>query len=260
MRPNYLQRNKGRSRYIKPALGLLAIFISGTIIFSMLDGVLVSVASPLWEADNRFSSGLRNFGAYFSSKNKLASENEELRLKVSSLELEAAALRSGRVQEGVLLELVGRHGNTDALAATVLARPPQTPYDVLIIDAGETDGVIAGASVRLPEGPMLGTIAESYSRRARVLLNSSPGVETEAVLERGNVPVTLVGSGSGNFRIVVPRDTEVEAGDAILSADIHARLLAVVGGVKMESTDSFKEILAGSPINLFNVRYVIISR
>lgn len=259
MRVSYLQRNKGRGKYAKPIIVLLAVFVFGAVGFSLFNSVLLSIVSPLWEADNRFSQGLKNIGTYFASKNSLAEENEALRRELTSLELQAAALRSGRVQEGILLELAGRRGEENTVAATVLARPPQTPYDVLIVDAGANDGAVGGAEVHLPEGPGLGMVSEIHAREARVTLYSSSGVETEAVLERGNLPVTLVGAGGGNFRIIVPRDTEVEAGDAILSPGIRARLLAIVGGVKMESTDSFKEIIAKSPVNIFEVRYILIA-
>ena len=70
--------------------------------------------------------------------------------------------------------------------------------------------------------------------------------------------MTLEGAGGGNFKLVLPRETEVEAGDRILSADISSRLLAVVGDVVMKPTDSFKEVLAISPVNIFGIHFVLI--
>ena len=63
---------------------------------------------------------------------------------------------------------------------------------------------------------------------------------------------------AGNFQIEVPRETVVERGDRVLSADIFLHLVAVVEDVSVEPTDSFKEVLARSPANIFNIRYVII--
>ena len=45
-----------------------------------------------------------------------------------------------------------------------------------------------------------------------------PGMKTSAVLERHNVPVTLEGTGDGDFKVVIPREIEVEKGDKILNS------------------------------------------
>ena len=71
--------------------------------------------------------------------------------------------------------------------------------------------------------------------------------------------VTLVGVGAGNFKITIPRDVVVESGDRILSADVSSHLLAVVGEVNMSSTDSFKEVLAKTPANIFALRFVFVT-
>ncbi len=257
MRVSYLQKNRSRSNYARAAAVILGVFVFVALVFSIADGFFISAASPLWKADNKISRGLGNFIGFFSSKKSLIEENTSLKEEVASLELKIASLSSGRVQEGALLELIGR-SEPGAEVASILTRPPRTPYDVLVIDAGE-DIVSVGSEIGLAEGIGLGIVSEVFSKNSRVRLFSSPGAEIEAVLERGNVPVTLKGAGSGNFTAIVPRDAEIEAGDAILSAGIPARLIAVVEGVKSESTDSFKEAYARSPVNIFSVRYVVIS-
>ena len=145
------------------------------------------------------------------------------------------------------------------VVAAVLTHPPQTPYDVIIIDAGSDESIILGSQVHLPEGPVLGVVSEVFPRRARVRLFSAAGEETNAVLERNNIPVVLVGTGGGNFKMILPRDIAVEKGDRILTANITSRLLAVVEEVSIQSTDSFKEVLAKSPTNIFTLRFVFVT-
>ena len=145
------------------------------------------------------------------------------------------------------------------MLAAVLTRPPQTPYDVILIDVGSNASITSGSEVSLPEGPILGTVSEVFSKKAKVKLFSTSGEETNAILERGSVPVILVGRGGGNFKITLSRDITVEKGDRILSADVFSRLLAVVEDVSVNSTDSFKEILAKSPANLFSLRFVFVT-
>jgi len=141
----------------------------------------------------------------------------------------------------------------------VLTYPPQTPYDIIIIDAGSNDSLVLGSEVSMPEGPLLGVVSEVFPRRAKVKLFSTNGEETGAVLERNNMPVTLEGTGGGNFRISLPRDIAIERGDRILSRSMSSSLLAVVEEVSVEPTDSFKEILAKSPTNIFSLRFVFIT-
>lgn len=181
-----------------------------------------------------------------------------LKEKLSSLQIEILSLSNDKNQKDAFLELLGHRQNSEMLAATVLTRPPQTPYDVIVIDVGSDNSVTVGSEVSLPEGPIIGSVSEVFSKRARVELFSSSNKETNAILERNNIPVTLVGAGAGNFKLTLPRDIAVESGDRILSANIFSRLLAVVGEVSIHSTDSFKEVLAKSPENIFTIRFVFV--
>ena len=246
---NYLPRNKSRSKLWKPIIALTGVFIAGFLVLTFFSGAITSVAAPIWKTENLALAKVNWVANFFRTKTSLIRENQELKDKLSVLELEAASrstepLRSRQTENGIL--------------STVLVRPPQTPYDMLVIDAGMNDGVATGMTVALPEGPVVGVVEIAYARESKVKLYSSQGVKTAAILERYNVPVTLEGIGGGNFKIVIPREAEAFFGDRILSAKLSSELLAVVGEVKMEATDSFKNILAQSPVNIFNLHFVVV--
>ena len=230
MKVNYLPKNRLRRPYFRRIITLVAIFISGAVVFSLLDAVIISIISPIWKAKSVILTG-----------NEIPSFSE------------------GQTQKNILLELVGRKQESNIVIAAVLTRPPQTPYDVIIIDAGSNESVAVGSEVSLPEGPILGIVFEVFPKRAKVRLFSANGEETDAVLERNNLPVVLAGTGGGNFKLSLPRDMAVEKGDRILSADITRRHLATVGEVNVRPTDSFKEVLAQSPINIFALRFVFVT-
>jgi len=237
----------------------MIIFASGAVTFSFFDSAIISIVSPVWKTENVIIRSLRDGAAYLNLQKTLVEENAALKKRLSSLEIEVLFLSSERIQENTLLELAGRRQNPDILIATVLTHPPQTPYDVLIIDAGSNESIIPGSEVFLPEGPILGVISEVFSNRARVKLFSAAGEETNAVLERNNMPVILIGVGGGNFKLILPRDIAIERGDKILSADITSRLLAIAEEISVKPTDSFKEVLAKSPTNIFTLRFVFVS-
>ncbi len=230
MKANYLQKNRSKQPYFRRILTLITIFLSGAVVFYFFDSTVISILSPVWKAKNVIMTG-----------------NEVLPILNQQTEVNR------------LLELVGRKQNINMVVAAVLTHPPQTPYDIIIIDAGSNESIAVGSEVSLPEGPILGVVSEVFSKRARIKLFSTSGEETNAILERNNVPVVLVGTGGGNFKLTLPRDTTVEKGDKILSPNIVPRLLAVVGEININSTDSFKEVLAKSPTNIFTIRFVFVA-
>lgn len=254
---NYLPKSRPKTRYLKSIFFLIAVFALGAIVLSVFDQAILSALSPLWRTENVIARNLNGLSSFFSSRMDLQRENLMLKEKVLSLELERMASLGAETRQE-LMGLLGRKGEME-IVATVLTRPPQSPYDTIIIDIGLNDSVTVGSKVFLSESVVLGTVSEIFPNRARVALFSAAGTETQGVLERGGVSVTLVGEGAGNFTVSLPQDVSVEVGDRILSADISSRLVAVVGSVTSEPTSSFKEVLAKSPVNIFNMRFVIVA-
>ncbi|MHB0978047.1 MAG: rod shape-determining protein MreC [Minisyncoccota bacterium] len=258
MKTNFLQRNRHQVSYKKRILVVVLIFVFGALFFSFSRGLMVNIFSPLWKGENAVAVGFRNLATFFKSKNSLIEENQILRDKLASSELANISLQTIGDAENSLLTNFGRVSPNKFITAAVLVHPPQTPYDSLIIDAGAVDGVSLDAEVSLPEGPKIGTVTEVFSRSSRAKLYSSNGEETNAVLERSEVPVTLVGRGGGNFEIALPRDVAVEIGDKILSANLASTVIGIVGDVEMKPTDSFKKVIVRSVANVYTLRFVVL--
>lgn len=259
MKVNYLPKNRLKNSHLKLILILIVIFLLAIFAFTFLDKVIISIASPIWKSENILVRNLQNGFNFFNSQQALFEENIALKEKISSLELELLSLSKNGLQQETFFELIGRERTANTVVAAVLTHPPQTPYDIIIIDAGTLDSINIDGKVFLPEGPYLGKVIEVFSNKAKVKLLSSSGEETDAILERGSIPVKLIGTGGGNFKIAIPQDIIIENGDRIISADIQGNLMAVVGKINISPTDSFKEILAHSPINIFNLRFVFVT-
>ena len=104
MKVNYLPKNRLRRPYLRRILVLVAIFISGAVVFSFFDAAIISIVSPIWKAKNIITTGS-----------------------------EIPSILKEQTQENILLELVGRKQKANMVVASVLTRPPQTPYDVIVI-------------------------------------------------------------------------------------------------------------------------------
>lgn len=254
----YLPRNRVRGGYSKRAVLLGAIFLIGAGMFTLLDNFIITAVSPLWRAENSFSRSLSSISAFFKTREDLINENSTLKDRLASLELELSASSLRQSENERLLELLGRHSEAGGIAVSVLTHPPQSPYDLLVVDAGERESVLLGARAFLPEGPEVGVVTQVSPSFSRVKLLSTSGEKTQAVLERHQVVVTLEGMGGGNFKIILPRETEVEVGDKVLSANLQSSLLAIVEEVNLEATDSFKEVFARGPVNVFTIRFLTI--
>lgn len=239
-------------------LFLGALFAVGALLFFFSRNILMTAISPLWKTESRVSKVLAMGSDFFRFRQSYIDENNSLKSQIASLEAELSSRSSLSREESVVLTQLGRVATSGSIAATVLVRPPQSLYDTLVIDAGKNESIRVGQEVSLPEGPLLGTVSEVFYNTAKVKLFSSAGEKINAVLERSNLSVALEGIGGGNFKIVVPRETPVEVGDRILSTDAFAHLVGVVGAIKVEPTDSFKEVLAKGPSNIFNLRFVLI--
>lgn len=255
MRTTFRPRNSSSPWGKRLAYSAL-LLLAAALILHYFRSPAISLAKPLWLTENAVSRGFDNLIGFLRGKDALVAENRILRERMASLEALEVSYRALESSRDELLERFGRVATSSAIAAGVLAQPPQTPYDILVIDAGSADGISSGDKVSLSEGGALGLVSEVYAREAKVLLYSSSGTETSAFLERGNVPVTLAGQGGGTFAFSLPRHVDVEPGDRVLLPGLSGELVAVVAEVELEPTDSEKRVLAGGVGNVSALRFV----
>jgi cell shape-determining protein MreC len=257
MKTNYLQRSKS-GKPLKWIASIIVVFILGSVLFSFTGNFFLNLAKPLWQGENLFARRASTVIGYFSSKNSLIKENTELKEKLEIAEELAASARAFKDREAELLRTLGRPENRGSLSAAVLVHPPQSPYDTLVIDVGEKDGVRVGSRVYTGSSAAIGEVMEVTNNISKIKLFSMSGENTSAILERGSLPVTLQGHGGGNFKTSLPRDTQVEVGDRVTLPNFTSELIGIVGDIRLSPTDSTKEVLVRSPINIHEIRFVII--
>lgn len=235
---------------------MLLALVLGIFIFTLLRGPIFVLISPLWRGQNYIALGLRNVGSIIRSKDALVLENNALREKLSSYNLLETSVNTLTSTQEEILALFNRTSGGKAIAAGVLVHPPETPYDIIIIDAGAGAGVVVGDQVSLPEGGALGKVFEVFDKQSKVLLYSSGGNETNAFLERHNIALTLKGAGGGTLKVDLPRDVTVEVGDRILLPGIPGELIGVVEEVGQEPTNRAKHVIISGVANVNSVRFV----
>jgi len=156
-----------------------------------------------------------------------------------------------------LKDLLGRKdAKQKTVLATVLVKPPQTPYDMLTIDIGADQNVKVGDKVMANANIYIGEVSEVMPRLAKVTLYSTPGRKLSVVLGESLVTMEAVGIGGGNFNIYIPREVEVKEGDVIVIPSITANVFGIVEKVNFKETDSFQTVLFKSPVNISELNFV----
>jgi cell shape-determining protein MreC len=251
---------KRTSRNRLPQIGLLALALCLLLAVLAWRSALASVAwrlsIPLLSLHTPFSA----LGAQFIHAAALERENETLRAELASTTASLAD-RNLLYQETISLKArLGRDIAVRSVLAGIVMRPPGTPYDVLMIDAGRAQGVSLGDYVSAGGTTIIGTIDEAYQTSARVKLLSAPEESYQGLLSETTqhpaVPLTVVGQGGNSLTAQVPAKTLVIPGDAVVLPGIANGYSGIVSHVDVKNGDSFETLYLQLPVDPQELQYV----
>ncbi len=227
-------------------LMLLAMLVVVTVLWrSQVGSLFWMITSPIVSIRNSFD----------------ATDSAALRAELASTTA-LVADRNALYQENLLLKSqFGRDTKVHTVLAAILLRPPGTPYDTLVIDAGQNQGVSIGALVSAGGNSYIGKVSEVFANQSRVLLFSAPGAEYSALVVLSSqpgksIPISLVGQGAGSMSAEVPSATPVTVGDTIVVPGIATAFAGTVSHVERPEGESFETLYAHLPVDLFSIRFV----
>jgi len=262
----YLQKsNKRKNKKIIIAVVGVAIFLFIAWLLMVKAPVFLTstthgIGWHLWQARIFILDKTHVFFNFFSSKSTLIAENDSLRSEIETLRGKLMNFEVLNVEHAKLLENYGRTLTEKNILAAVLVRPPQTPYDTLILDVGSRLGISAGDIVYSAGGIALGTINDVTAGTAKVVLFSNTNVETSAIIERNDLAVTLHGVGGGGFELQAPQETDILKGDTLIMPTLKSTIVGVVVDVESSVKSAFKRILIKSPESISHLRFVFVER
>ncbi len=234
---------------------LIIIFLFYSFLPTAFFRIVEPVARPLFKV-REWGLGVSRFlPDTFSSKQTLIQKNAELTSRIQELELLIQNRELSKLGFASSVEPFTSVDVTPKVVARIISRPSQSPYDVLILDIGE-QVVRVGDKVVGPGSVALGTITEVFGKSAKVLLYSSPGVETEAQQASTGAVVILKGIGGGNMTVSVPKGFAISTGDFFMIPGLQNRILSQVGGIAESDVNSFKEVSTSFPISIFTISWV----
>jgi len=259
-------RSKPKSRFIAPITGVLVVlFFAGVTFFAVeppraASGISLWIARPLWRSGDASRHALDTLFAFFTPKATLVAENKKLSEELADARLRLLDRNRLFEENAELKTLLGRTVADRIVVAGVLSRVGIVPYDTLIIDAGVRERISVGDRVFAGSTVAIGSVAEVFSRTARVELFSAPHTTREGIISGLELPVTVEGQGGGNFSIRVPRGITIDSGTVVREPGIDGGILGVVEHVRAEEEDAFQSILFKLPVNIATLTTVTVER
>ena len=253
-------RKTGVSRRIIISIFIVFLLFIILLFKNFFSRVITTIASPVFSITHNISNPFHSISTYFQSKTSLELENERLKKEQAEIRGYLHAYRMIVEENEALRRAFGRERAQPPIFAVILAKPPQSPYDTLLLDVGEKEGVRVGAVVFSEEMISVGSIIKVSDESSVVELYSTPNKKTVVRLEDGEVDMELVGRGGGNFEIEFPRDAVIQEGSHAYLPGTSLQVIAQVGPIISDPRDPYKKVLLTSPVNINQLNRVFVSK
>jgi cell shape-determining protein MreC len=173
------------------------------------------VSTPVFQTANALATKSHTFFTSFSDAAKLADLNEKITSENAALAIENQTLLQKIANLGALLGAPAPQKEIPGILAGVVARPPMSPYDTLVLAVGLKGGVVLGMEAFGEGNVPVGIVSSVSNYFSRVTLFSAPGVSTAGWVGHANVPLTITGAGAGALLASVARAATVAVGDIV---------------------------------------------
>jgi cell shape-determining protein MreC len=257
----FLQQRK-RSFATPSVIGILVLMLVVLILVVVrptwleklaLNGATVTAGIRLAITDSAQSTEIG-----FTSKKHLAEKVQLLEEENTALRIRAALYDEVAAERDRLHDRFGRGTTTVGVIAHVIASPTRSPYDTLVLDVGSDKGIEIGDSVWFDATTLVAVVDQVSARGSRARLFSSSGQETNVFVGTSSPMLTAVGRGGGAFELQTPKDVIIAENDALMFSSGQFGVLGFVQKIVTRDGDPFQTVYAVAPINLFEMREVLV--
>ncbi len=220
---------------------------------------VAAVAAPFFTLRDSIGDWLARNMFAFETKKSLLGENIELKKKISEFEARMLSCGIKEKENEELKSLLSAGGEEKFLAAPILARPPKAPYDVLIVGAGSEKGIRPGMRAAAYGNILLGYVSEVFPKTSKIKLISFPGEENNVSLLDSGVSAVAIGMGGENLEITLPRAIKIKVGERAAALGSDSLAAGIVEKIIADPADPFQKILFRLPVNIQELKYVMIN-
>ncbi len=192
--------------------------------FGLGSQLLVELTLPLQRMVTLPARELRTLWAEYISLVHVREENKTLHAELSRIKEENLQYREEIVSSERFQRLAGFRADREVpmVPANVVAQDLSGWFQSIVVDRGSTTGVRPGMPVLTDTG-VVGVVAGTTPRAAKVLLISDPQSRVDAYVQRSRAHGTVRGDADGSCAFqYVQRDEDVRVGDVVLTSGLGA--------------------------------------
>ena len=222
---------------------------------TMLGGMVTFVAHPIFVVGHYIETSSATIPVYLRERTTLLNQIQTLQQEIESQRGIATTVDVIAEENKELRNLLGATSSPSILAG-IIARPPYSPYDMVLIDKGARDGVLSGTPVYYGSNMALGYVRVVYEQYSLVTLFSSPNVESTVYVFGPNIFATAYGEGGGTVRMSIPQGIVVKEGDTVILPSLAGGVLGTVSVVQSIPTEPEQNAYITLEIPLQSIRLV----
>ena len=257
----YIQRSIKKDRSSLTYILILLVFILILGLLSRTENVrnlASSALAPFFNFGSKIFSDGTITPKWFIDRSNLISEIDRLTKELEIARINVRDTEALNFENNRLRTELGLLPHSSFVRASIIGRPPQMPYDNLLINRGQSHGVEVGALVLGSERSIVGRVREVSSNFATVELTSASTALLSGIISRTGEVVELRGSGGGTISTHVPIEFDIQVGDTVLFSYESNYVAAIVGVVETNQAQGNKTVLLSLPVNISKTETVYI--
>lgn len=201
---------------------ILTVAARGQMKNEPLGALLMWLMRPLQIASQGTANWITSLQENYDTLAGFRSENERLRKRIQSLEVERQKLLEAQATNLRLKQLLDfrSHLSGAAVTASIIANSASSWFQSCLLDKGSADGVRKGMAVVTPLG-VVGQVVAVTPRTAKVLLLTDPNSGIDVLVQRTRARGIVSGSlDSGTVLKYVKRSEDIQEGDRLITSGI----------------------------------------
>jgi rod shape-determining protein MreC len=247
------------------SLYILTATARGQIKNEPVGALLMWVLRPLQIAGQGTANWIKGFRDHYDTLAGFRSENERLRKRVQSLEIERQRLLEAEATNRRLQQLLNFRSElpAGAITASIIGNSATSWFQSCVLNKGSADGLRKGMAVVTPLG-VVGKVVTVTGRTAKVLLLTDPNSGIDVVVQRTRSRGIVSGSlESGTVLKYMKRSEDVQEGDRLVTSGLDnvfpkGLLVGTVIKVRKQNRGLFQSVEVWPAVQAARVEEVLV--
>ena len=247
------------------SLYILTATARGQIKNEPVGALLMWVLRPLQIAGQGTANWIKGFRDHYDTLAGFRSENERLRKRVQSLEIERQRLLEAEATNRRLQQLLNFRSElpAGAITASIIGNSATSWFQSCVLNKGSADGLRKGMAVVTPLG-VVGKVVTVTRRTAKVLLLTDPNSGIDVVVQRTRSRGIVSGSlESGTVLKYMKRSEDVQEGDRLVTSGLDnvfpkGLLVGTVIKVRKQNRGLFQSVEVWPAVQAARVEEVLV--